>query len=305
LTSLDKEQARELLRFDNVNKRFEGAKYFVMRGEAIDVAFLKTCLANERVSHVRKTIERAIRQCNNAVQGNPTQAIVEITDLDYERDSSRTIRQVTSVFLHELEPILGLLKHSAAKEIDEYDSSNTKLILNRADRLLKALSELNSATRALPFEEFELSGFVSEIIEEKQKDHSAIRVQVSGNSPCVVKCSPELLELALANGLANAFESIDMCNVEAAQDRGIIVSWGVTEVLCWLVINDEGMGFEEDVNSIFREGATTKNRNQHAGFGLAIIKQVMETLDGEASISSDGLSKGALLRLEWNRRDVS
>jgi signal transduction histidine kinase len=297
--------AEELLKSSRSHDRFKGAVFFVMHGTPEHADLLKASLVNEGVSHIKKTIERAIKKSGDAqVETEPSTVAPFEDSFTHDRIRSDIVNEVSSTFIHELGPMLGLLKHSASKEVSGYEISETKSNLDRMDRLFKGIAALNSVTRLLPFEELDLSSFVSTVIKHESELYPEISVLLHGNSPCVVKCSLELLEVALTNGLKNAFESIRSCS-STTLSRKVVISWGTTEAECWIAINDDGLGFEEAAGNAFAIGATTKDRSKHAGFGLAIVEQVMYTLDGEVQLDSEGLSKGARLLLKWNRRDVS
>ncbi|WP_172317119.1 sensor histidine kinase [Paraburkholderia solitsugae] len=171
---------------------------------------------------------------------------------------------------------------------------------------LAAIEDLQSATKATSQEQFDLAAFVDETVDAEQLDQ-AVEVLAVGTRPLLVYGVPRLLKLALRNGLRNAVDASKEAqtiaksrtlDTEHPNIPGVVISWGVTDIDCWISVIDSGIGLPNTDTLWFELGTSTKPR--HSGFGLAIAKQAMETMDGTIGLepSSGG---GAKFSLTWQR----
>ena len=78
----------------------------------------------------------------------------------------------------------------------------------------------------------------------------------------------------------------------------MVITWGMTDVDYWVVILDQGPGIVGVGEGAFNIGSTTKMG--HIGFGLAIGRQAMDTLEGNVTLFP-AQGGGACLELRWDR----
>jgi signal transduction histidine kinase len=64
----------------------------------------------------------------------------------------------------------------------------------------------------------------------------------------------------------------------------------------WISILDDGIGLSDAPKNMFEVGKTSKK--EHPGFGLAIAKQAMDTLDGTLSLAPYS-GRGAKYEMRW------
>ncbi|MNJ64468.1 hypothetical protein D3C77_604170 [compost metagenome] len=74
------------------------------------------------------------------------------------------------------------------------------------------------------------------------------------------------------------------------------ICWGTNNVDNWVTIIDSGLGLFGSPEAAFKIGNT--NKENHSGFGMAIIQQAIENLGGSVSLSNVS-SGGAKLDLKW------
>ena len=275
-------------------KRFKAASYFSKNHCPAAIEALRARQKVEKVKHVKMVIDRAIRRINaEEVAGIDEENFGEDADVLKQHLKSKAIDEFSGLLLHEMEPIFGLLKLSAKQELDNYEGSDTKKYLDKLRRLLSAIKKLRTAAFTSKAEEVNLSQMVADICSEEINER--VDLHLEGNQPFVTLCDSNLLALALSNGIRNSTESISSC---AGNDkRRIIITWGTTEVDDWVSIIDEGIGLVDSPESAFQLGNT--NKNDHTGFGLTIVRQAMESMNGVAELSQS-TTGGAQLILRWS-----
>lgn len=100
------------------------------------------------------------------------------------------------------------------------------------------------------------------------------------------------------NLLKNASESILNCRDEI-EAKEINVSLFADDEKITVKIQDNGSGFDVETGSnLFSRGYTTKNEG--TGLGLANCKSIIESHNGQITLVSDGIGKGALLTIVFN-----
>jgi signal transduction histidine kinase len=252
----------------------------------------------ERVAHVRSAIKRSIEHLEEvavAVAFEGDDEAVESNELLKKHMKAQAICQFSGVLLHELSPKLGLLRATAKSEFaGYYEGSEVRKHIDGVFRILEAVKNLGLSSSPPKIDQVDLHEVIAEVCaEEISKD---IDVHFVGTQPCVVKCGPSLLRLALSNAVRNAGEAL--LSLEEGSPKKLIISWGVTDVDYWVSVIDEGPGLKGSAEEAFVIGAT--NKAGHTGFGLGIIKQAMESMEGDAKLSSVRGGGGAKLVMRWN-----
>lgn len=196
---------------------------------------------------------------------------------------SRAVEDLTDRFVHEFRPLVGLTRVHAQREIDDFDSSETASLLRRMQVLLQGIDTLGKASSAPRLRIADLSGVVRDAsascVDELRGSGLMVPAPaLDGDEPLEVRTDPELLTLALRNGIKNALEA----SAEASDP--IVITWGRSSLEYWVAVLDFGAGLPPDGRSLFSIGATTKP--QHFGIGLAIVERVVSALGGNATLES-------------------
>lgn len=107
------------------------------------------------------------------------------------------------------------------------------------------------------------------------------------------------LVIALTAVLHNALEAIttQLLLTPDMQAR-MTLSISQNENAIELLLIDNGIGLKpEQIEHAFDQGFTTKDA--HAGIGLTVVQQFLEMVDGDISLSSEGLGSGAVVRIRF------
>jgi signal transduction histidine kinase len=284
------------LKSDATKDRLKAARFFAINNFPEALEALKAQRRIERVRHVKTAIDHAINHIDKLAVVAIGEDGIGDTDKSYEvlRKYSRAkaIDEFAGILLHELAPKLGVLKSCLIREIAEYNDSDS---IKQMDGILQIFDALKSLRKsALPPETQEID--LSQLIKDTGSDEvgDEVTIHFEGTQPCITKCDPALLRLALSNGFRNAYESLS----ELPEDipKIMVVSWGLTDIDCWISVIDEGSGLKDSAEAAFRIGTT--NKSGHTGFGMGIMRQAMESLGGNAELSPVATG-GAKLLLRW------
>ena len=160
------------LNSDHVSERLNAARYFWKNPSSRYIPSLRKAHSQEKVSHVRTALMRAINQCDN-------HGVITSPPVDDETDTGakkeqflyfQAVDKVTGMLLHELEPKIGLLEVDGAEEIPDFLNSKVRQHIKGFQRVLGAISQLRNAVARPQIKEFELSEFISEILYAELKD---------------------------------------------------------------------------------------------------------------------------------------
>ncbi len=183
---------------------------------------------------------------------------------------------------------------SAETEIEDFEGSDTKRVLERMEALVAGLARLRQAASAPKLEVFALDESILAWIAEEvgQKPVSVLR---AGPQETVIEGDKNLVCLAFVNGLRNAIDATLALPVEGERYPEITVNWGATDIDVWVAIVDIGIGFRGHLSRAFEFGSTTKAG--HLGMGLATAQQAMTSLGGSVRLIPG--ERGVRFEMRW------
>jgi signal transduction histidine kinase len=299
---MKRSDALELLHSPDSHLRLKAARYFSRFAAHGDRQEIQAALATEDVVWIRAALTRALETSSSrAVDPPRMEARYEVAEESDVVDDvyAQAIEETTRKLVHEIEPILGIARLCAQKEIKDYQGSKTKQQLDRLATVLRAIDTLSRAASAPIIEEFDLSDLVRSIAESEYPVQE-IGVDLAGPKPMVVVADKALIEIALVNGLRNALEAtrafLKISSLETARTPKVTVSWGETDRDYWLTVLDRGIGLPHGLDRVWDMGLTTKE--DHLGMGLAIAQRAVLSLRGKILLNprADG---GAAYEFRW------
>jgi signal transduction histidine kinase len=294
---MDREEALKLLHSESAHERLSGANFFVDNYLQADVRELNLLRGRETVSYVKRRLDTAIRLALKNNRGTDDDHLeFEIPEVVRRQLWTKATEAVTGMLLHEFEGRVGLARAAASGEIADFDSSNTRARFDNLESVLEGFRQLRKASAAPKPSEFDLAQLIRDTIVEEASDRN-VEVSVQGSQPFLISSDANLLRLALSNGIRNAVEAV-IALQRVDDSHAIVIAWGKTDVEYWITIIDRGAGVDGPVEAAFEVGRTTKVG--HGGFGLAIVRQAMETIGGTAALQP-GATGGARLELRWSR----
>lgn len=277
-----RQQALAQLSSQNPHDRFLAAKALVGLGNSDDLSDLMRARKEETDATTQRWLDYAIkasatRLADNNIDIGPVEPDIDPTVV--QRIKSQAIEWISGVLLHEIGSKIGLLSAAARQEILDYDSSNTAQQLSNLENIFEGIVELRKTANAAQLHDFDLAELVENIVLTEAAG-SNIDVSMVGRKPLMLLSDPNLLRLALCNGIRNAIESVK--SLEKSNNFAIVVNWEMTDRDFWVSIIDHGLGLIGPTETAFDIGRTSKSG--HAGFGLAIARQAMEKLNGTVSL---------------------
>ena len=107
------------------------------------------------------------------------------------------------------------------------------------------------------------------------------------------------LVIALTSILYNALEAITaQLLLQPSLKARITLSITQVDNSIELLLMDNGIGLKSDqLDRVFEQGFSTKP--DHSGIGLTIVQQFLDLVNGKAWLKSDGLGKGAVIRMHF------
>jgi signal transduction histidine kinase len=294
----DRDKALSGLRSPDANERLAAARLLEEFAQAEDRAFVRECLARETNAWTRRCLRRVVGRLESETSGQePTESGDGASSL-LENDLYTTaVVEVTTVFVHEFTTLVGLLEVDASACVSDYPSTDVARRIGRIKELIEALKRLRRVSEAPMHREFDLTDLINEVAREEVTEPQ--RIELARDDPVVVSGDPELVRLAIRNGLRNAVEASVQ---DAGPDQGLVIAnWGSTDRDSWVALIDDGLGLPDESDALWRLGTSLKSRHNHFGFGLAIVEQAMASMGGEASLRPRA-DRGAVFEIRWPAR---
>ncbi len=298
---MDKFTALHGLGSSRAHDRLTSARFLAKTATVEDIDLIEKALRKENVSWVRNALKLAISRATGdfeaerpTSQPNDEQSATN-PDRQIEEIYSNALEEATGQLLHEIEPLLGIARLYAEREIKHFDNSKTRIQFDLLDRMLGAISKLRKASNPGQNTEFDLGALLREVKEQEGQARS-VEVQLAGQSTFNAIADRERLWIAIKQGLRNAIEATEA--VEAAFRRPVVVNWGKTDQDFWISIIDHGIGLKGSLERIFDIG--TSRKKDHLGMGLPTARQAIASMGGTVSVSPRD-EVGAQFEIRWPR----
>lgn len=281
---MNPDQARRDLSSPVIRERLAAARILARTATAEDEDLLRECLRTERVQWVRDAIRAALSRIE-LVAENETNDDTYV-DLDSEVNARATV-EVTGQLLHELEPLIGLLRAHLVDEWPDFAGSNAERNVAHLEEFLDVMTDLHAAAQIPVLREVELRSLLKEMVEDLD---FATAVQIDATGPELrVITDPRLVRLLVRNGLKNAVEAVDR------ETGSVVLTWGRAREGFFVSVIDNGVGVPKDFN-LARTPTGTSTKQGHLGMGLSLVRQVADSLGATVDLTArdDG---GARLEL--------
>lgn len=254
---------------------------------------IQAAYARETVSFVRRSLAQTLARLD--ASPNPEEEEEVGSEIPVKADAAKgaywkAVDWITGTLLHEIYPRLGSIEYEANK-INSSPDSRLQQAIDSLKSLLDGIEDLRAVTVSTTLKEFNLA-------RKLKSCASTLGVELpyqlifDGRDDLIAVGDPNLLGIAFCNGLRNAIEA----SGSIREVPVIVIGWGETDVDFWVTIVDQGPGIGRNSQSAFEIGSTTKRG--HKGFGLAIARQAMLTIDGSITLKSNG-GDGAVFELRW------
>lgn len=295
---MNNKEALILLDSGSSHERLRAVRFLADNPDKENIMALRKARRKETVSYVKRGINLAIDKLDNIPNDNVVNEDDEssVSQEVKKQIKNQAIEWVAGLLLHEIASPIGLVKRSAAKEIDNYKDSLTKARLDNVTNIFEAIEQLKSASATPKIQNFDFFEILNGVVEEEVEKKGGVEPSLVGPKPMMISSDPTLVRLAVSNGIRNAIEAVNTLDDE--KPHPVTINWGETDVDYWVAVIDEGPGLTGPIQAAFEIGRT--NKKHHSGFGLAIARQAMESLNGEVSLEP-GLNGGAHYEARWEK----
>ncbi len=282
-----------LLQSENAVDRLRGARALLGKASGDDYAKLQELRAREVDSWVKVTLERVIQTTtrSRATFGDsdgwaPPESSQLTDDIRAE-----AIQYVSSVMLHELRPLVGVV-FRATRELNEerFEESAAHRAISRLQEFLATMHRLHDAAAPPEVVQFDLVQLLNGEVEAG--GYTAEQVVVSRTDTLIVVGDPHLLRFAVQNCVRNAVEASLEC------PRPVVVACGSNQSDTWVAILDEGVGLPEDKDKLLEPGNSMKSKDTHFGMGLPIAQRAMKSFGGYVELTPREFG-GTACELRW------
>jgi signal transduction histidine kinase len=288
-------EALQALREGNADQRHRAARTLVTAATPADREALSRALLGERVPRIRVLLQDTLRAVSDATPEEEDQPQIAARE-----SAALAVEDTAKKVVHQVGRLLTFLADAAETETPNYAESRTYTIIQRMDRLIRAIERLGNAASAPVVMEFDLSALMSEVIAAESDRTNVEVVQAGDHSPLLVLGDEGHIDHALTSGVRNAIEA-SLAVSEETPPR-VIVNAGETDTDYWVVVLDRGIGLPPASQNAKEFGVSTKIG--HDGTGLAIADLAIAILGGELTLSPrDG--GGVQFEISWPKPEMS
>jgi signal transduction histidine kinase len=213
-------------------------------------------------------------------------------ELKKEEEAARNLAalgRLSATLAHEIRNPLGAIKgltQVVQEELDDRHQARplTDTVVREAERLEKLVSDLLifARPRQPKISELDLSALLSEtaeILGERFRQANVCLQLETDGAPMRIQSDPDGLRQIVLNLLLNALEATPSGgNVRMSFGRS-----SASQLSIWIEDSGTGLG-DSDLENLFEPFVTTKLKG--SGLGLAVSKQIVETLGGELKLEN-------------------
>jgi len=168
----------------------------------------------------------------------------------------------------------------------------SKPLIENSDRLIKFVSNLLLMARAGRTTEIEgdadLGALVKKLFLRLKPDDLEAKLSVSDSFP-PVPCDLQGMEQVFTNLICNAIQHRDM----EKESLRLSLAYRLLEDNIEIIFGDNGCGVgSNNIPRIFEVAFSTKSTSGGFGFGLAIVRKIIEAHKGSIAVRSEGEGKG-------------
>ena len=325
-------EAISLLKSADASERLRGARALRAAVTSTQRTDINAALDRETDSWVRSALSRA-RDRLDGIAPPPKAETEELIEVSREVRAQATA-EATTMLLHELKPLVGLLRLRAERELADYQSSNTGRSIDRIVSFLRAVELLGESASAPSWTEFDLSDLAAKTVDSELDEDGRSMVMTVRTDPAHVVGDENLVQLALAQAVRNAVEAVEerinadrrapvedpptgsetvstnlerpsvglaaMTSDASVSLASVVINCGITDRDYWIVVLDEGVGLPAGADQVFEMWATGKSKSKHFGIGLPLARRAMATLGGTVELRRRE-QRGAACEIRWPR----
>ncbi|MDR6623859.1 ATP-binding protein [Caulobacter segnis] len=295
---MTRDEAIAALSSDATEVRLRAARFFSFEANAEDGTRLKAALRKETVPWIKRALQSAVTRADQPpgpVAPTDRPAAETLEGLDAQQIYAKAAEEVADSLIHELAPVVGLLRVVLPKELNEaFKASQSRVYLDQLHSLMTAIRALKRANAVPSYKDFQIAELIGAVI-AAAPNPDGVLIQTAGPSRLIVSADKDQLTLAIGNGLRNALEAVKPY-ADSTPAR-IVITWGATQSDNFVVIKDNGPGFRGDPAAALKLGATSKSG--HVGYGLALAHQAMLSMQGDIVLKND--EDGAHFEIRWFR----
>lgn len=262
------------------SQRAEAAEWVRSNYSPSMIPEILDALEKETVPTIRRALAVGLRmaqskerQSDDPLAGTPQNDKVEIL--------SSVLDDLAGLIRHETDPAIGWLRRAAAKEIPNFDASETNAHIETLRKRIIGLETLAAAHRLPHWARITLH----EVIQDcKPPDLGADRLIGKGlERKDSIDTDRGLMTLIVTNALKNASEAAS--GLPSGQTE-VWLETGVSDTHFWLSITNRFDGDSFDFDHVAHTGAS--NKVDHKGLGISAMRMAAHRLNYTLKLTATG-----------------
>jgi hypothetical protein len=277
---VNEDQTSRSLESSLPSQRARAAEWLRIHATSDQTVLIVGALEKESVPTIRRTLAEALKRARSI--GHESQRPSSPSGSRDELSRLVTVLDdLAGIIRHETDPAIGWLRRAAAKEIPNFEDSETNAKIETLRQRIMGLETLTAAHRDPRWSRVTLADIVRECM---PPDLAPERLKMEGsNREDEIDSDRGLLTLIVANALKNATEAA--AEMPAGQAE-VLVETGLSQSDFWLSITNRFRGDSFDFDHVVHTGAS--NKTDHKGLGLSAMRIAAERLDYVLSLSASG-----------------
>lgn len=228
------------------------------------------------------TIRRALAVGLKLAQSGERDGICAESSKDVDAEKLISILDdLAGLIRHETDPAIGWLRRAAAREIPNFESSETNLYIETLRRRIISLETLAAAHRIPNWTRTTLYDVIRDC---KPPDLESDRLIGKGiERQDYIDTDWRLMNLIVANALKNASEAA--LTLHPSQTE-VWLETGVSDTSFWLSITNRFDGDSFDFDHVAHTGSS--NKVDHKGLGISAMRMAADRLNYDLTLTATG-----------------
>lgn len=211
---------------------------------------------------------------------------------DIAEEANKNLDRVVYTITHDLraplnsiQGLLSLAEHGNKEEVAEYYSLIARQVVSMKSYIQDIVEYNRNAKTTVETQQVVLADLLQEVIDSlKNSSDTAIHFDVLASRSILLKSDPVRVKVILSNLVSNAIKYRDTLKSKpwvkvVVEQKGAFIE---------ISISDNGIGIgQEHQSKIFDMFYRATSEREGTGLGLFIVKETIEKLGGQISVSSE------------------
>jgi len=221
-----------------------------------------------------------------------------LTNDAFMANFAHRMKSQTRLMYYDIDQIKKSMYSGQDPVIVEHEVDNhLEKLLHKIRNINDISSKINRYSSTIQYHQLDIKNWcLKDLINDALSNDTDVKISISIDESVRLNCEKALMIEVFKDIIDNGIQSIQ---AEPSQKTGAITITGSRDRArgkCVIMFADNGIGIPLNrLQTIFRPGESTKNKDYNTGMGLANSKKIIDAHGGDIFADSQGIGKGATI----------